>query len=53
MIAGSGFEFWCSGGALLFIVGSGILHLDQADMDWVFPIDVMNSLGPGIKAKLK
>lgn len=43
---------WCSGGALLFTFGSEIVCLSQA-WSWVFPIDVMHSLGPGLKAKLK
>lgn len=53
VISGSDYELWYSGGTLLFIFGSGIVHLSQADMDWVFPIDVMHSLGSGLKAKLK
>ncbi len=29
------------------------MRLNQADMYWVFSIDVMHSLGSGLKAKLK
>lgn len=52
VISGSDFEFWYSGGTPLFTFGSGIVRLSQADMDW-FSIDVMHSLGSGLKAKLK
>lgn len=53
MISGSDFEFWYSGGTPLFTFGSEIVRLNQADMDWVFSIDVMHSLGSGLTAKLK
>ncbi len=44
VMSGCDFEFWDT---LLFTFGSKIVRLSPADMDLVFSIDVMHSLGSG------